>query len=310
MGSAVCTGFEWTGSEPVTLNYPFGIYSVQLLKKVVTWEARTSGILRSTTQKFTVFTAEDEGGMCVSCAALSSSTFLRGVIARAAEKDMHRAAMGTHYLTITQQQARHQRHAQSESKYRLVVSRLLRRIDTHKRLLLELSEGKLPRVHAPCGDPSQELTSSNSSCRPRGSCREAQGDGQQRPGALFLLSCPLSALAGRDLELQVLVHHLRPLQEDHLLGTRQRRPRAVAELPRVIESPGIQSGAKLVHGRRCENEELRPRRRSLRLIVRAVFNSAAHALGGLGALLARRGPARKPMDSYLHHRPLKLLRSV
>ena len=155
VGSAVCTGFAWTGSEPFTLNYPFGIHTVQQLNKVVTWEASTSGTLRSTTPKCTGFTAEDEDGTCASCAALGSSTFLRGVIARAAEKDMHRTAMGTQYLTITQQQARHQRHVQSESKYRLMVwtgdarvSRLLRRIDTHKRLLLALSEDKLPRVHA------------------------------------------------------------------------------------------------------------------------------------------------------------------
>jgi len=121
VGSAVCTGFEWTGSEPFTLNYPFGIHTVHLLKKVVTWEASTSGILRSTNPKCTGFTAEDEDGTCASCAALGSSTFLRGVIARAAEKDMHRTAMGTQYLTNTQQQARHQRHAQSESKCRLVV---------------------------------------------------------------------------------------------------------------------------------------------------------------------------------------------
>jgi len=46
---------------------------------------------------------------------------------------------------------------------------------------------------SPCEDPPQELASSNSCCRPRSSCREAQGDGQQRPGALFLLSCSLSA---------------------------------------------------------------------------------------------------------------------
>ena len=58
---------------------------------------------------------------------------------------------------FTQQQACHQRHAQSKSKYnRMVVwkgdarvSRLWRRIDTHKRLLLALSDCKLPRVHAP-----------------------------------------------------------------------------------------------------------------------------------------------------------------
>jgi len=132
---------------------------------------------------------------------------------------------------------------------------------------------------SPCEDPPQELASSNSCCRPRSSCREAQGDGQQRPGALFLLSCPLSALAGRDLELQVLVHHLRPLQEGHLLWTRQLRPRAVAELPRVPESPGIQSGAELAHGRRCEDEQLRPRRRSLRLVVRAFFRSRMRLVG-------------------------------
>ena len=108
----------------------------------MTWEASTSGIIRSTNPKCTGFTAEDEDGTCASCATLSSSAFLHGAIARAAEKDMHRTAMGTQYLTNTQQQARHQRHAQSESKYRLVVwkgdarvSRLLRRIDTHKRLL-------------------------------------------------------------------------------------------------------------------------------------------------------------------------------
>jgi len=140
-GSAVCTGFEWTGSEPFTLNYPSGIYTVHLLKKVVNWEASTSGTLRSINPKCTGFTAKDEGGMCASCAALGSSAFLR-VIARAAEKDMHQTAMGAQYLTITQQQARLRRHAQSESKYRLMawkgdarVSRLLRRIDTHKRQL-------------------------------------------------------------------------------------------------------------------------------------------------------------------------------
>ena len=88
VGSAVCTGFEWTSSEPFALNYPFvGIHTVYLLKKVVTWEASTSGIFRSTDPKCTGFTAEDEDGRCASCAALGSSTFLRGVIARAAEKD-------------------------------------------------------------------------------------------------------------------------------------------------------------------------------------------------------------------------------
>ena len=30
VGSAVCTGLEWTGSEPFTLNYPFGIHTVYL----------------------------------------------------------------------------------------------------------------------------------------------------------------------------------------------------------------------------------------------------------------------------------------
>ena len=95
VGSAVCTGFEWTGSEPFTLNYPFRIHTAHLLKKVMNWEASTSGILRSTNPKFTGFTAEDEDGTCASCAALSSSAFLSGVIARAAEKDIHRTAMGT-----------------------------------------------------------------------------------------------------------------------------------------------------------------------------------------------------------------------
>jgi len=95
VGSAVCTGFEWTGSEPFTLYYPFGIHTVHLLKKVVTWEASTSGILRSTNPKCTGLTAEDKDGTCASCAALGSSTFLRGIIARAAEKDIHRTAMGT-----------------------------------------------------------------------------------------------------------------------------------------------------------------------------------------------------------------------
>ena len=43
MGLAICTGFEWTGSEPFTLNYPFGIRTVQLLKKVVTWTRAPNG---------------------------------------------------------------------------------------------------------------------------------------------------------------------------------------------------------------------------------------------------------------------------
>ena len=68
----------------------------------MTWEASTSGIIRSTNPKCTGFTAEDEDGTCASCATLSSSAFLHGAIARAAEKDMHRTAMGTKYLKITQ----------------------------------------------------------------------------------------------------------------------------------------------------------------------------------------------------------------
>ena len=142
---------------------------------------------------------------------------------------------------------------------------------------------------------------------PRPRCDERGTDVEVLANGALVLHA--GAVTGRDLELQLLVHaplasSSRGLPPRHAITS----PRAVAELPRVPESPGTQSGAGLAHGRRCEDEELRPRRCSPRLVVHAAFNLVT--LGGLGALLARRGPARKPMGSYLHHRPLKPLRSV
>lgn len=109
----------------------------------VTWEASTNGALRSTIPRCTGIVAEDKGDTCVSCTALVTSTFLGGVVARASQEDMHLASMSNQYLTATQQQARYQRHVQSESLFRLMVckgetrvSSLLRRINAHKRIIL------------------------------------------------------------------------------------------------------------------------------------------------------------------------------
>lgn len=151
----ICKGFAWPGPVPFVENYPFSMHGLRQLAKVVTWEASTTGVLRSTNPRCEGFVAKDEGSTCASCAALRTNAFLGGVVARASQEDLHLTAMSNQYMTGTQQQARLRHHAQSECLYRLMVykgdmkvSRLLRRIDTYKRIILAISANKIPRVHA------------------------------------------------------------------------------------------------------------------------------------------------------------------
>lgn len=149
----LCRGIPWPGPAPLAANYPWGIHEAEQMRKVVVWEASTSGNLRSIIPRCAGTVAND--GACASCSSLERNAALNDVIDRASKEDMHLTTMGNQYLTPSQQQARHQIHVQRESNYRLMVykgdqriARLLKKLDTHKRILLALSENKVPRVHA------------------------------------------------------------------------------------------------------------------------------------------------------------------
>jgi hypothetical protein len=136
---------------PMLAHYPFQIHALH--HPSVTWDAITGGYLRSKTPTCTGYALE--GGACGSCASLRSNACLRDVINRASNCELHLTTTSNDYLTAEQQTARFRVHVERESLYRVMlfrgdlrVSRLLQRMDTHKRILLALSERNVPRVHA------------------------------------------------------------------------------------------------------------------------------------------------------------------
>ena len=137
----------------MTMHYPFGIHGVQAMAKTVTWDASTSGHLWSRIPS--CLGSAFEGGPCGTCSSLRSCSALSDVITRARNSELHLTPISNQYLTAEQRDARVRVHVERESLLRLMVFRgdmrvakLMKRLDTYKRILLALSERKVPRVHA------------------------------------------------------------------------------------------------------------------------------------------------------------------